>query len=173
MATPAFLDFGLGWEAEIPTTVKNTSPQSVALLLRPETVAFDVTGPSGVGVTDPSPTVRCTWPGPPPVPVAEAYAHLAAKQAASITVLLSALCPEDALARPGLYVVRARLETRGASGASVGVRTFTGEVLGANPTHLRVREWHRSPPAAPRPQLADAPAATVSAPPAPPTPSAH
>jgi hypothetical protein len=156
MSTPAFADFALGWEAEVPTTVKDASSQSVALLFRPETVAFDVTGPTGVGVTDPSPTVRCTWPGPAPAPIPELYTHLAPKQQASISVVLNALCPEGALQRPGLYLVRARLETRAASGASVGVRTFTGEVVATATTRLRVRTSNGPSPAAPRPQLVEA-----------------
>ena len=159
--TPAFADFRRGWEAEVETTITNASRQPVALLFRPETVGFDVTGPSGVGVTDPSPTVRCTWPGPTPPPIMETYSHLAPKQKASITVLLSALCPENTLLRPGLYVVRARLDTRRASGASVGVRTFTGEVLAAEAIRVRVRESTAPPTAAARPQLAPLPAPTA------------
>ncbi len=158
ISTPAFADVGLGWETEIPTTVRATSSQSVALLFRPETLAFDVTGPSGVGVTDPSPTVHCTWPGHPPAPIAEVYTHLAPKQEASITVLLSTLCPDDTLRRPGLYVVRAHLVTRDASGASVGVRTFTGEILAGSSTRVRVRGWSGpTPPPSGRPRLADEP----------------
>lgn len=155
LGTAAFEDYGVGWEAEIPTTVKDVSRQSVALLFRPETVEFDVTGPTGVGVTDPSPTVRCKWPGQAPAPILETYTHLGPKQQASISILLSALCPDDTLARPGLYVVRARLETTGASGASVGVKTFTGEVFAANATHLRVRGWSRTAPPPSRPQLVE------------------
>jgi hypothetical protein len=160
VSTPAFAEVGPGWEAEVPTTVRAISDRSVALLFRPETVAFEVTGPTGVGVTDPSPTVRCQWPGHPPAPMAEAYTHLAPKQSASITILLDTLCPDDALRHPGLYIVRARLDTEGTSGASVGVRTFTGEVLAAGSTRLRVRSWGGTAPPAGRPQLVDLPAAS-------------
>ena len=155
VTTPASVDFGLGWEVEVTVTVTNKSPQSTALLLRPETLAFDVTGPSGVGVTDPSPTVHCAWPGLPPPPISEAFTRLAPKRSASITAILSAVCPDDALKHPGLYFVRATLDTRRASGASIGVRTFVGTVLATSPTRVRVREWGGPPPPARRPELVE------------------
>jgi hypothetical protein len=152
LTTSAFADFDLGWEAEIEVTVTSTGA-STALLFRPETIAFDVSGPSGLGVTDPSPTVRCAWPGQAPPPIPEVFTHLRPKQRASITVLLSALCPDGTLRRPGLYLVRARLDTHEASGASIGLRTFTGEVIATRPTRLRVRTQAGPPHALPRPQL--------------------
>ena len=159
VTTPAAIDFGLGWEVEVTVTVTNKSPQSTALLLRPETLAFDVTGPSGVGVTDPSPTVHCAWPGLPPPPISEAFTRLAPKESASITAMLSAVCPDDALKRPGLYFVRATLDTRHASGASIGVHAFVGTVLAASPTRVRVREWGGPPPPTRRPELVEPPVA--------------
>jgi hypothetical protein len=159
VTSPAFEDYGLGWESEVTVTITNRSAQSVAFLLRPETMAFDVTGPSGIGLTDPSPIVHCAWPGPAPAPVHEAYTRLGHNESASITVLLSALCPDDALRHPGLYVVRSKLDTRGASGASVGVRTYVGLELANVTTRLRVRERAGLPGPAGRPQLVDTPAA--------------
>jgi hypothetical protein len=158
VTTPAFADYGLGWEAEVAVTVTNRASQAAAFLLRPETLVFDVTGPSGVGVTDPSPIVHCAWPGSPPPPIAEAYTRLAPNQSASITILLSAVCPDDTLRRPGLYLVRAKLDTRRASGASIGVHTFVGTVLAPGTTRLRVREWNGAPPPTGRPQLLEQPA---------------
>jgi hypothetical protein len=139
-------------------TVTNHTAATEQFLFRPETLAFEVTGPSGVGVTDPSPIVRCAWPGPPPAPIEEAYTRLTPNQSASITVLLSALCPDDTLRHPGLYVIRARLDTRRTSGASIGLRTFAGTVLAPGTTRLRVREWNGPRPPAGRPQLAEQPA---------------
>jgi hypothetical protein len=156
VTTNSFADFGLGWEVEVTVTVTNKSPQSTSLLFRPETLAFDVTGPSGVDVTDPSPTVHCAWPGLPPPPISEAYTRLAPKQSASMSVLLSALCPEDTMKHPGLFFVRATLDTRRASGASIGIHTFVGTVLGGAATRVRVRDWGGPPPPAPRPQLVEA-----------------
>jgi hypothetical protein len=152
VTTPPFADFGLGWEVEVTVTVKNESQQSMVFLLRSETLAFDVTGPSGVGATDPSPTFHCGHAETALSPIPEAYTHLAPKEEAQVTVLLSALCPDDALRRPGLYFVRAKLDTRHASGRSIGVHTFEGEARGSTVTRVRVRDWsgtdvpHRHPP---------------------------
>jgi hypothetical protein len=68
---------------------------------------------------------------------------------------LSALCPDDTLKRPGLYFVRATLDTRRASGASIGVHAFVGTVLGAAATRVRVRDWGAPPPPVARPQLVE------------------
>ncbi|MGO8997264.1 MAG: hypothetical protein ACLQVI_28450 [Polyangiaceae bacterium] len=157
VSTPAFADFALGWEVEVAVTVTNKSPQSVTFLLRPETLSFDVTGPSGVGVTDPSPTVHCGWPGPPPPPISEAFTRLPPRQTASISVMLNAFCPDETLRHPGLYVVRAKLDTRRASGASIGVHAFAGTALAIGTTRVRVREWNGPPPQAGRPVLVELP----------------
>jgi hypothetical protein len=163
VSTPAFVDVGLGWEAELETTVTAASSKSTALLFRPETVAFDVIGPSGLGAAERAPvTVRCELPGQPAVSIPEVFTRLGPKQRASITVLLSALCPDGTLKRPGIYLVRARLDTRDASGAGIGLRTFTGEVLAPRATRLRVRTQGGPPRPSARPQLAPLSAAPTA-----------
>jgi hypothetical protein len=155
VTTPPFADYGVGWEAEVTVTVTNRSRETIPFLLRPETIVLDVTGPSGVGVTDPSPVVHCAWPGSPPPAIYEMFTRLAHNESSSVTVLLSALCPDGALQRPGLYVVHASLDTRAAGGGATGVKAFAGKVLGASTTRLRVREWNGVPPTLARPQLVE------------------
>jgi hypothetical protein len=158
VSSGAFVDARRSAEVEVPVTVTNPSATPVTLLVRPETIGFDVTGPTGIGVIDPSPTVRCAWPGPPPAPIAEAFTRLGAKESTSLTVLLEAMCPSGTLRIPGLYTVRARIDTRRASGRTIGVRTYEGEATSEKVTRVRVRQWTGAVPAAPRPVLAAPPA---------------
>jgi hypothetical protein len=158
ISTPAFVDVSRAPEVAIPITTKNESNASIVFLLRPETVALDITGPSGIGVTDPSPTVHCAWSGPPPTPIRDLFAHVAPHGTDALSVLPSVLCPEGTLDYPGLYVVRARLDTRHASGVPIGLHTLDAEVAGETTTRLRVRETTGKAPAIAKPQLEVVPA---------------
>jgi hypothetical protein len=144
-----FEDAERGPDAEITITVANTTPRRVTLLFRPETVALDVTGPSGVGVTDPSPTTHCSLDRVTH-PIPEVLTTLAPKQHASLAVMLAALCPEGTFDTPGLYTVRAKLDTRQVSGNGLAVRLFEGEAIAESVAEVRVRT--RTGPAAPRPR---------------------
>src|SRR5262249_4039049 len=57
--TPQAIDVSRPIDITLPVTVVNTSASSATFLLRPTTIALDVNGPSGIGVTDPSPSIRC------------------------------------------------------------------------------------------------------------------
>ena len=153
VSTSAFVDVDRAPDATVTITVKNESNAPIPFLFRPETIALDVTGPSGIGVTDPSPTVHCVWRGPPPSPILELFTRLAPNGGDALTVLPSDLCPEKTLAQPGLYLVRAKLDTRRASGTPVGLHTFDGEVVSDGTTRLRVRKLTGKAPALARPQL--------------------
>jgi hypothetical protein len=157
-STP-FVDAARGQEAAIEITVTNEAAIATRFLFRTETLAFDVTGPSGVGVTDPSPTVHCGFAGEPVTPIAEVLTTLTPKEQASIDVILGALCPEHTLDHPGLYVVRAKLDTRRVVGRTLGLRTFDGEVAADATTHLRIQTAGTAAANARerRPQLAPAP----------------
>jgi hypothetical protein len=128
----------------------------VVFLLRPETVAFDVTGPTGFGDTEPAPSTRCSWVGSPPSPIAEAFTHSGVHGKSELTVLLDALCPEHTFDAPGLYFVRARLDTQRASGRSIGLATFDGEVLAEGVTRVRIRKGNGAHAASAHPELAEA-----------------
>lgn len=156
VSTAHFVDLGRGREVALGVKVKNESKNPVRFLLRPETLAFDVTGPSGLGGSDPPPTARCAWPGPPPAPIPEAFTRLAPGATTELTIVLDAFCPEGTLDQAGLYFIRARLDTRHTSGTSLGLATFDGEALAGGVSRLRVRESARTASSRPRPELADA-----------------
>ncbi len=152
LSTSPFVDGERASDVALGITATNESNAPVIFLLRPETITLDITGPSGVGVTDPSPTVHCAWSGPPPPPIRDLFTHLAPKGSDSLSVLPSEICPEDTLAHPGLYLVRAKLDTRRVSGKAIGLHTFDGEIVSETTTRIRVRELtgKPSPPTHPR-----------------------
>jgi hypothetical protein len=115
---------------EISVTLRNEGTQAVIVRLRPETLGFDIIAPDNVQ--------SCVWPTVPGAPLREAFTRIVPHASASISVLLSAYCSGHALDQAGLYVVRARLDTRKASGAAIGYRTFDGVVVAATPTIVRL-----------------------------------
>jgi hypothetical protein len=117
--------------------------------LRPETLAFDVIGPDSVQT--------CSWPTAPGAAVREAFTRIAPGASATLDVLLSAYCGGHTLDQAGLFVVRPRLDTRHASGESVGIRSFDGAVVAATPTVVRLHRGN-AVPALRRPRLEPAPA---------------
>jgi hypothetical protein len=129
---------------DIPVTLRNESAQPVVVRLRPETLGFDVIGPDSVQT--------CAWPTVPSAAMREAFTRIAPGGSATLDVLLSAYCGGHALDQAGLYVVRPRLDTRRASGESVGVRSFDGVVLAVTPTVVRLHRGNAIP-ALRRPRL--------------------
>ena len=84
-----------------------------------------------------------TWDQPVPV---------GGSASTTLDVLLSAYCGGHTLDQAGLYVVRPRLDTRRASGESVGIRSFDGVVVAATPTVVRLHRGN-AVPALRRPRL--------------------
>jgi hypothetical protein len=162
LASSAFVDAERAPDAAVTISAKNDSTAPLFFLFRPETIALDVTGPSGIGVTDPSPTVRCAWQGAPPPPIRELFTRLAPRATDALTILPSALCPDGTFDQPGLYIVRGRLDTRRASGASIGLHTLNAEVAGDGATRLRVRGSANPLRALSKPQLEPLPAAPAT-----------
>jgi hypothetical protein len=158
LGSPAFVDAERAPDAAVTITAKNDTSAPLSFLFRPETIALDVMGPSGIGVTDPSPTVRCAWQGASPAPIRELFSQLPPKATDSLTILPSALCPDGTFDQPGLYLVRGRLDTRRTSGASIGLHTLNAEVAGEGATRLRVRAPTNMPKPLPKPQLEPLPA---------------
>lgn len=130
LTTPATMDAWGASDLAIPVTVKNLGTRAVTLLYRHETIGFDLIGPAGV--------FRCVWPTRPPAPIREMYTTLPPGRHDGQSVILSDICPEHTFDQPGLFVVRPRLDTRAASGDSIGLRTFDGEVFGITTTVLRI-----------------------------------
>ncbi len=122
---------------EIPMTLANDSGHAVVVRFRPETVAFDVIGPAGAQ--------HCAWPVLPAAPTPDLFTTLAPKAATTLELELSAYCPTRTFDQGGLLIVRPRLDTRGASGAHIGLRAFDGVVVAARPTLLRVHRGLAQP----------------------------
>jgi hypothetical protein len=123
---------------DVALTLQNDSSQPVVLRFRPETLGFDVMGPDSLQT--------CVWPTPPAASVREAFTRIAPHGSTSISVLLSAYCSGHAFDQAGLYVIRPRLDTRRASGVSVGYRSFDGLVVSASPTIVRLHKGTAIPP---------------------------
>jgi hypothetical protein len=117
---------------EIPVTLRNDGSSDVTLRFRPDTLGFDVTGPGGVA--------ECPWPTPPTAPTAGLFTRLPPGGTTALTVLLGAYCATHVFDASGLLVVRPRVDTRKASGDSVGVRAYQGLVIATKPTVVRLHQ---------------------------------
>ncbi len=140
------MDAARGVELSATVTLTNQSDRSVTLLHRPETVLFTVSGPAG--------TVACGNPRVVASPIRELFTTLGPKGKSQLTVLVNAVCPADTFDEPGIYRVLPRIDTRGASGRPIGMKTWDGEASGTTPMLLRIRN-PRKPSTAPakRPAL--------------------
>jgi hypothetical protein len=118
-------------DVEIPITLHNEGTIAVTLRFRPEMLGFEVAAPTA--------DHRCTWPTLPSAPLRELFTTIAPHSAAHLTVVLGAYCADHTLDRSGLLLVRAWLDTRGAGGASLGLRTFEGRLMGTSPTVVRLQ----------------------------------
>ena len=125
-------------EIAIPVTLVNRGHRAAIVRFRPETLGFEVVGPRGAD--------HCAWSMLPAAPAPDLFATLGPGAATSLTIILSAYCPARALEQPGLYVVRASLDTRKASGADIGLRTFDGQVIATAPTVVRLRRGSAAAP---------------------------
>ena len=138
VTAPARIAAETGRSLSLDVTVENTTSRPVTLLLRPETLAFEVASPKGV--------YACSWGRAPGSVIAEVLTTIAPHGKATTSVLLGTLCPDATFAKAGLFTVTPRLDTRKTSGRGIGVETFDGTVRALSPTLIRVRR-----PRAPRP----------------------
>lgn len=153
----------------INVSLHNAGKRAVVTRFRPETLRFNVTGPSGV--TD------CRWVLNPVAPMPEFFTTIPPGGTTDLGVLLDAYCSDRVFHHPGLLVVRPELDTHAASGADIGLRTFDGRVVSTRVTVVRLHQGLKPPklehpqleplPAPPGAPVPEAPAAP-SAPPAPP-----
>jgi hypothetical protein len=145
LSLPARADAERGLEISTELTVANEGARTAIFSLRSETISFNVERPDGA-------VLHCSW-ATEVSPIRENLTTLPPHARASLSVLVTALCSErNAFALPGLYHVTVNLDTRRASGRSIGVRTFEGLVHGTKPMLLRVHE-PLSVRLAPRPTL--------------------
>ncbi len=119
-------------EVAVAVTVANHGTKPTTFLFRTETLAFDVIGPDGT-------LSRCGGTRAVDSPIRELYDTIAPKGHRAISVLLSQLCPRHTLDLAGVYEVTSILDTRRASGRSVGLVTFDGVATATKATRLRLR----------------------------------
>lgn len=136
VSTSARIDSEHGRQLDITVTVENTTSRAVRLMLRPETLTFQVASPRGVH--------ECASKKGPGAPIAEVVTTLPAHGKTSTDVLLAALCPDGVVDAAGLYTVRAGIDTRRTSGRSLGMQLFEGRVVATKPSLVRVR-WDKAP----------------------------
>jgi hypothetical protein len=129
---------------EIPVTLRNDGARPVVVRFRPETLRFDVLSQEK--------TEHCAWPALPGAPQRDLFSTLRPKGTTSLNVTLSTYCPAHTFDQAGLYLVVVHLDTHAASGATLGLHTFDGEVAATLPTAVRLRRG-RAPKVPPGPHL--------------------
>jgi hypothetical protein len=145
VSMPDSLDVARGNEISTTVTVANEGDKPAVLLVRPELLRFSVAGPAG--------SVACGTTRAVDAPIRELFSTIGARARASVGILVSAVCPADTFDEPGIYRVVAMLDTSAASGRSVGLKTWDGEVTARSPMLLRVRTPRRAPTTTTRPAL--------------------
>lgn len=141
LSSPVAIDAPSDEDLEIPITLRNEASSPVTVRFRPETLGFDV-------ATDGA-FEHCVWPAPPAAPMRELFTTLPPSATTQLTVTLPSYCAGKVLERSGLLWVRPWLDTRAASGAPLGVRTFDGLVFGADATLIRLQRGRVSQPLSP------------------------
>ncbi len=121
----------------VTVSLHNAGKRPVIVRLRPETMRFEVTGPRG--------NEDCRWPLSPVAAMRELFTTIPGGGNADLSVLLDAYCSGRAFDEPGLVIVRPELDTRQASGADLGLRTFDGRVLASSPIIVRLRQGSSTP----------------------------
>ena len=143
LTSPKAIDAESSSALQIPVTLRNEGSRTVIVEVSPATFRFDVSAPTHLE--------RCVWPAFPGAPTRESFTHVPPHGTASLTLILADYCDPKAL-EPGLLLVRARLDTRKASGDSIGLRTFDGEVVATSPTLVRLHGGQGTKPIV-RPRL--------------------
>jgi hypothetical protein len=130
LSTPARIDASGFRDLAISVTVTNPTPRTMHLLLRAETLAFVAQGPQGM--------TRCSrFVASTPIP--ELFTTLPPHGRTTTEVLVGSLCPAAFFGRPGLYSLRAELDTSATSGAPIGIHAFVGQAESKSSTLLRLR----------------------------------
>jgi hypothetical protein len=129
----------------VPVTLRNAGPRPLFVRFRPDTVGFDIIGPSGLH--------RCSWPTLPAAPTPELFVRLLPGARTQMTFAMGAFCGGDSLDQEGLFVVHPWLDTRAAGAQSIGFTAFTGRVEAIAPAFVRLHRGRQAPVRTP-PQLA-------------------
>ncbi|MCW5836383.1 MAG: hypothetical protein KIS78_28545 [Labilithrix sp.] len=144
LSMPETMDAARGGELATTVTLTNGTDRPITLLYRPDMVQFAVSGPAG--------SVSCGSPRSVAAPIRELFVTVPVKGKTTTSVLLTTTCPAGTFDEPGVYRVTPRLDTTGASGRSIGLRTWDGLATGRGSLLVRVRS-SRTPALPPRPTL--------------------
>ncbi len=116
--------------ASISLKLKNRSKRTRRLYFRRELVSFEIMGPNGLTTCDAQPDLRS--------PDRQAFLSLRPGRTLTVRSRLVELCPRGTFARPGLYLVHARLDSR-VNGNEFGIDAYTGRVVSESPATVRIR----------------------------------
>lgn len=122
--------------ATVEISLKNKSRQTQYIYFRRELLNLEVMGPGGAASCDPQPDTRA--------PDRQAFLRLAPGQRMSIPSRLVELCPKETFARPGFYMVHARLEAA-ETGEAFGLEAYVGRVATEHPANVRIRSGELAP----------------------------
>ncbi|MBX3182271.1 MAG: hypothetical protein KIT72_09545 [Polyangiaceae bacterium] len=121
--------------ATITIQLKNPSRErSLSVFFRRELLSFEVMGPDGLRTCEPEPRTRA--------PEAQSFTTLGPGKSIQVVSRLVELCPRRTFDRPGLYLVRARLDAQ-TRGDDAGVDAFTGRVVASAPASVRIRSGEK------------------------------
>jgi hypothetical protein len=134
----------------VSVALRNAGKRPVMVRFRPETLRFSVIGPGGVE--------DCRWPRLPVAAMRDLFTRVPPGGTTELNVLLDAYCADRTFERAGLLVLRPELDTRRASGAEIGLRTFDGRVMATTTTVVRLHQGGKPFPL-PQPHLEPLPSA--------------
>ncbi len=143
LSVPESMDAARGKELQTTVTLTNGGDRPITLLFRPDMLLFTVSGPAGTVACG---TTRLTSP------IRELLSTVGVKGKLATTVLFTTTCPAGTFDEPGVYRVLPQLDTTGASGRELGVKTWDGIAVAKAPLLVRVRT-RRSTALPPRPTL--------------------
>ncbi|MGE0327971.1 MAG: hypothetical protein AB7S68_37010 [Polyangiaceae bacterium] len=117
--------------ATVQVKLKNPSKdRKLIVYFRRELLSFEVMGPDGLKSCTPEPRTR--------FPEAQAFTTLGPGRSISVVSRLVELCPRGTFDRPGLYLIRARFDSKD-DGAEFGLQGFTGRIVAEQPATVRIR----------------------------------
>jgi hypothetical protein len=116
--------------ATIGLTLRNRSRRARHVYVRRELISFEVMGPDGLVNCDPEPDLRA--------PDRQAFQYLRPGGKVTVTSRLVELCPRGTFARPGLYLVHARLDAN-QTGDEYDLEAYVGRISSRRPTSIRIQ----------------------------------
>ena len=120
--------------ATVRMSIKNRDKRAHHLYIRRELFSFEVTGPDGMVSCDPEPDYRAPDP--------QAFFNMAPGRTVSLSSRLVELCPRGTFARPGLYLIHARMDPN-QRGREFDLDAYVGRIVSYDPASVRIRTGER------------------------------